>query len=204
MNKEQAIYYINISIIYYEVQYIHIEKFFLTIVFGTCKLRHYMLNHQTYVVVRNDPLRYMMSHAYINSRTSKWIMLLIEYDLEFVNQKSIKENNIVDQLSKSPLNDSQPLSLDFPDYSIFFLIEDEEFVDTKDELDITLFFDGSKCEQGGGAGIVFITPQGEPIPLSFKFRLPCTNNMAEYEALILGLQTVIKLNFKKIKIIGAS
>ena len=28
--------------------------------------------------------------------------------------------------------------------------------------------------------------------------------MEEYEALILGLQTIIKLNFKKIKIIGDS
>ena len=96
------------------------------------------------------------------------------------------------------------MSLDFLDDSIFVLIEEEEFVDTKDELDITLYFDGSKCEQGGGAGIVFITPQGAPIPLSFKLKFPCTNNMAEYEALVLGLQTTIKLNFKKIKIIGDS
>ena len=145
-----------------------------------------------------------MSHAYINSRTSKWIMLLTKYDLEFVSQKSIKGQVIADQLAEAPLHDSQPLSLDFSDDSIFVLIEEEEFVDTEDELDITLYFDGSKCEQGGGAGIVFITPQGAPIPLSFKLKFPCTNNMAEYEALVLGLQTAIKLNFKKIKIIGDS
>ena len=70
--------------------------------------------------------------------------------------------------------------------SIFLLIEEEEFVYTKDELDITLYFDGSKCEQGGGVGIIFNTPQGAPIPFSFKLKFPCTNNMEEYEALILG------------------
>ena len=146
----------------------------------------------------------MMSHAYINSRTSKWIMLLTEYDIEFVNQKFIKGQVIVDQLVEDPLHASQPLSLDFLDDSIFVLIDEEEFVDIEVELNITLYFDGSKCKQGGGASIIFITPQGAPIPLSFKIKFPCTNNMVEYEALILGLQTTIKLNFHKIKIIGDS
>lgn len=59
-------------------------------------------------------------------------------------------------------------------------------------------------KKGGGAGIIFITPQGARIPLYFKLKFPCTNNMAEYEALVLGLQTALKLNFKSIKIIHDS
>ena len=85
MNKEQAIYYISRTLVDYEICYVHIEKLCLAIVFATHKLRHYMMNHKTYVVARQDPLRYMMSHAYINFRTSKWIMLLTEYDLEFMS-----------------------------------------------------------------------------------------------------------------------
>ena len=90
-------------------------------------------------------------------------MLLIEYDLEFVNQKIIKGQVIVDQLAEAPLHDSQPLSLNFLDDSIFVLIEEEEIVDIEDDLNITLYFDECKCEQGGGAGIILITSQGEPI-----------------------------------------
>jgi len=90
MNKEQAIYYISYTLIDYEVWYIHIENLCLAIIFATCKLIHYMLNHKTYVVVINDLLIYMMIHAYINSRTSKWIMLLTEYDLEFTNKNWLK------------------------------------------------------------------------------------------------------------------
>ena len=96
MNKEKVIYYISRNLFDYEFHYIHIEKLWLAIVFATCKLRHYMLNHKTYVIARSDPLKYLMSHAYVNSCTSKWIMLLTKFDLDFVNQKYIKGQVIVD------------------------------------------------------------------------------------------------------------
>lgn len=96
------------------------------------------------------------------------------------------------------------MSLDFANDYIFLLVEEQEFVDLEDKIHITLYFDGSKCEQGGGIGIIFITPQGVPIPLSFTLKFTCTNNIVEYDALVLGLQTAIKLNLKKIKIIGDS
>lgn len=79
-----------------------------------------MLNYKTYIVARSDPLRYLMSHAYVISCTSKWIMLLTKYDLEFVNQRYIKWKVIVNRLVEAPLHDSQPLALDFLDDPIFF------------------------------------------------------------------------------------
>ncbi|OMO93611.1 hypothetical protein COLO4_16779 [Corchorus olitorius] len=57
-----------------------------------------------------------------------------------------------------------------------------------------LFFDGSSTASGGGAGIVIIPPEAqrkheEVLSLAFKLDFPCTNNQAEYEALVLGLHT---------------
>ncbi|KAH9331902.1 hypothetical protein KI387_004010, partial [Taxus chinensis] len=52
---------------------------------------------------------------------------------------------------------------------------------------MTLFFDGTKCQRGGGAGIVLIPLDTEAMPLSFRLNFPCTNNTAEYKALVLGL-----------------
>ena len=40
---------------------------------------------------------------------------------------------------------------------------------------------------------MFSPPYGEPIQLSFKLTFPCTNNMAEYEALLLGLELAIHM-----------
>jgi len=34
----------------------------------------------------------------------------------------------------------------------------ETFVDLEEEWDMEIYFDGSRCEQSGGASVVFITP----------------------------------------------
>ena len=64
----------------------------------------------------------------------------------------------------------------------------------------TLFFDGSSCKQGGGIGIVIISPRGA----SFEFALPTeamiTNNQAEYKAILKGLQLFHEVKAEAIEI----
>ncbi|KAH9291820.1 hypothetical protein KI387_042995, partial [Taxus chinensis] len=84
---------------------------------------------------------------------------------------------IADQLADAPIAGDQPSNFDFPDESIATLSLDEP------PYQMTLFFDGSKCQCGGGAGVILIPLDGEPMPLSFKLDFECTNNIAEYEAL---------------------
>lgn len=55
-----------------------------------------------------------------------------------------------------------------------------------------MFFDGSFTQNGSGAGILFITPQKYSIPKSYKILFPCTNNIAEYEALVNGIKLAIE------------
>lgn len=156
--KEQAVYYLSRTLIDYEVRYIYIEKVCLAMVFAAKKLRHYMLNHTTYVISKEDPLKYMMSKTYHNSHTAKWIMFLSEFDLVFISQKSIKGQVITDQLAAAPLESSSPLHISLSNEDIFKINEVEEPIDTQEDFDITMYFDGSRCEQGGGAGVVFFTP----------------------------------------------
>ncbi|XP_075507377.1 uncharacterized protein LOC142544201 [Primulina tabacum] len=47
-----------------------------------------------------------------------------------------------------------------------------------------LKFDGSSTETAAGAGIVITSPRGVKTALSFNLDFPCTNNQAEYEALV--------------------
>ncbi|XP_016650506.1 PREDICTED: uncharacterized protein YpeP-like [Prunus mume] len=68
----------------------------------------------------------------------------------------------------------------------------------------TLYFDGSSTSKGGGAGVVLINPYGQATALSFKLDFPCTNNMAEYKAFIVGLSTAREMGAEKVKIIGDS
>ena len=65
-------------------------------------------------------------------------------------------------------------------------------------------FDGAASKKGIGAGIWIRPPIGEPKLLSYKLEFKCTNNVAEYEALILGLKALRDLQAQKINIQGDS
>jgi len=65
-----------------------------------------------------------------------------------------------------------------------------------------LYIDGA-CRGNpgqGGAGAAFLTLAGEIVSKHKKFLGECTNNIAEYEALLLGLQEAKKQKVKKIEI----
>ena len=65
-------------------------------------------------------------------------------------------------------------------------------------------FDGVVRKEGSGAGIWIRTLEGEHKLLSYKLYFDCTNNVAEYEALVLGLRVLKNPNAKKINIYGDS
>jgi ribonuclease HI len=51
-----------------------------------------------------------------------------------------------------------------------------------------MFFDGASSNIGIGVGVVFISPCQETISLSYKLKFETTNNVAEYEALVLCMR----------------
>ena len=70
-------------------------------------------------------------------------------------------------------------------------------------LDIwTLFFDGSKSQEGDRASCLLINPKGENSFLYCILELDYTNNTAQYEALVQGLKKVIDSKIEKIKVFG--
>lgn len=67
-----------------------------------------------------------------------------------------------------------------------------------------LKLDGSSTEESAGAGIVIISPTGTKTILSLRLDFKCTNNQAEYEALVIGLEILQELGAKDVLIIGDS
>jgi hypothetical protein len=51
-----------------------------------------------------------------------------------------------------------------------------------------LFFYGSVCRKGQGAGCVVVSPNGVYIDLSIRLEFACTNNQVEYESLLHELE----------------
>ncbi|KAK4406602.1 hypothetical protein Sango_0666700 [Sesamum angolense] len=54
-----------------------------------------------------------------------------------------------------------------------------------------MYFDGASHKEGVGAGVVFVTSEGEVLPYSFTLTQNCSNNVAEYQTLILGLDIAV-------------
>jgi ribonuclease HI len=67
-----------------------------------------------------------------------------------------------------------------------------------------MYFDGSLKLQGAGAGILFIALGGEQLKYALQLSFPASNNAAEYEALIHGLNIVISLGIKRLMVYGDS
>ena len=59
-----------------------------------------------------------------------------------------------------------------------------------------LYFDGSSCKEGASAGVLLISPGGEIVKLMYKLEFITTNNIAEYEALLMGLKVAKDLGIQ--------
>ena len=67
-----------------------------------------------------------------------------------------------------------------------------------------LKFDGSSTENSSGIGIIIISQKGIKNTLYFNLAFKCTNNQAEYEALVIGLEILLELGAQEVHIIGDS
>ena len=64
------------------------------------------------------------------------------------------------------------------------------------------FFDGAYSKEGIGVGFLLIAPRGNMFIFSFKLEFDATNNVAEYESLIVALQTSKQMGVKSISAFG--
>jgi ribonuclease HI len=67
-----------------------------------------------------------------------------------------------------------------------------------------LYFDGSVCAKGQGAGCVIVSPSGVDIDLSVRLEFACTNNQVEYESLLHGLEYLRDLGARDVDVFGDS
>ena len=112
-----------------------------------------------------------------------------------MTQKSVKGSIVADHLASLPVSDDRPIDDDFPD---------EQFVSMTSITGWQLYFDGAANQLGFGIGILLISPYGDHIPKSlqlvFFVHHWLTNNIVEYEACIMGLETALDLGIKLLEI----
>ncbi|XP_071926069.1 uncharacterized protein [Coffea arabica] len=67
-----------------------------------------------------------------------------------------------------------------------------------------MYFDGTAHHHGVGAGIVFVTLDGGILLYSFTLNQHCSNNVAEYQALIFGREIAVDMEQLELQIYGDS
>ncbi|KAK5792836.1 hypothetical protein PVK06_033959 [Gossypium arboreum] len=157
----------------------------------------YMLYHTTWLISKLDQLKYMMESTALNGRMARWQILLSEFDIVYISQKAIKGSAVADFLASRALEDCKPLNFDFPNDELMCIEMTEDFP-------WKLNFDGASNVIENGIRVVLVSPNGDHYPFTCKLDFDCTNNMAEYEACIMGLQAAIERGIKKLEVYGDS
>jgi ribonuclease HI len=67
-----------------------------------------------------------------------------------------------------------------------------------------MYFDGSLMKTGAGAGLLFISPLGIHMRYAIRIHFPASNNVAEYEALVMGLRIAVELGVRHLDVRGYS
>ena len=70
-----------------------------------------------------------------------------------------------------------------------------------------MYFDGAtrtneKGKPISGIGILFVSPDKYMIPHAFSLLEPCSNNAAEYQALIIGLELALEVGITMLEAFG--
>ncbi|XP_050221468.1 uncharacterized protein LOC126671723 [Mercurialis annua] len=184
---ERAVYYLSRGLTDTEIRYTDIEKMCLCLYFKCCKLRYYMLPVVVYVLSQTDIIKYILTKPYLRNRIGKWAIVMSEFTLVYVPQRAVKGQVLADFLADHPGITLREETISCCDIAIW-----------------EMWFDGSRTSQGAGARVHIVSSLGASYQLSFKLQFEYTNNQAEHEALIFGLEILAELRAKAINVRGDS
>jgi ribonuclease HI len=141
------------------------------------KLRHYFQAYHI-IVPSSQPLKDIMRNREATGRIRKWVAELNEFSIEYVHKPSIQSQTLADCIT-----DWTPGA--------------QEEV-TKDAEAWIVFCDGSWGTFGAGAAAVLVAPSKVRTCYASRLDFSCTNNIAEYEALMLGLHKLKAMGIRRV------
>jgi ribonuclease HI len=185
--KEHVVTYLSQGLVDAETRYTFVEKLCLCLFYACTKLRCYLLSSSCIISCQTNVIKYMLQNPIMSGRMSKWAYALIEYDLAYESLKSMKGQVVADFIVEHRINDTHELDMSYLTITPW-----------------TLYFDGSVCNEGQGIDIVLVSPSNATFYFSSQLKAHYTNNQAEYEALLFGLELLDYMGVKHVKVFGDS
>ncbi|KAL5549326.1 hypothetical protein UlMin_004557 [Ulmus minor] len=185
--KQFPVYYVSKSLLDAETRYTQLEKLALALVTAARKLRPYFQCHPI-TVYTTYPLKSILHKPELSGRLTKWTVELSEYDITFQPRTALKSQVLADFVADFAPNVTQQA--------------DKELLNLTEHSNSkwTLTVDGSSNVNGAGIGLVLTSPEGDLIQQAIRCGFKATNNEAEYEALIVGLNLAKDMGIKKLSI----
>jgi hypothetical protein len=162
--KENVVFYLSRRMLDTEIRYHKIEKLCLCLFFTCTKLWHILLSAEIIVICKSDAMKHMLTAPVLKGRLGKWMFALLEFDIRYLPVKAIKGQALVDLIAERINTNIATLSV----------------------RAWTMYFDRSACEDGCGIDVLLVSPRGVTYSFSVRLSAPCTNNLAEYEAVRRG------------------
>jgi hypothetical protein len=175
--KQVPVYFVSEVLSLSKRNYTKLEKVLYVVLMASRKLRHYFQSYHI-VVPSSQPLKDIIRNREATGRVGKWAIELDEFNIDYVHRSSIQSQALVDFIA-----DWTPGAQD-----------DER---TKDNEAWTVFCDGSRGTFGTGAAAILISPSKIRTCYAARLEFNCTNNIAEYEGLLLGLRKLKAMGIRR-------
>jgi hypothetical protein len=172
------------------------QKLLYTLLITSRKLRHYFQRHPIRVVT-DRPLETIMCNPNVTGRVAEWAVELQPFEIAFETTKVIKSK----ALAKFTAEWTDPFADEPPE--VESTLPGEEVPGLW-----VLHFHGAFNLPGVGAGAVLTSPTGDKlcyaIQQCFKLEHKVSNNIAEYEGVLVGLRAASSLGIKSLIVKGDS
>jgi ribonuclease HI len=177
VKRQAPVYFVSEVLSLSKKNYTELEKVLYVVLIASRKLRHYFQAYHI-IVPSSQPLKDIMRNREATGRIGKWAAELNEFSIDYVHISLIQ---------------SQALANFIADWTPG--AQGEEV--TKDAEAWTVFCDGSWETFDAGAVAVLVAPSKDRTCYATRLDFSCTNNIVEYEALLLGLQKLKEMGIRR-------
>jgi hypothetical protein len=124
--SKYVIYYLSQGLIGPKLNYSHLEKIVLAAVHVVQRFHHYVLFRKTTIIAFVNPFQYMLTRRVIDGKISIWMVILQEFDLDFISSKSKKSLVFTELISELLLESGDVVPEESPIWGDMLLIESSD------------------------------------------------------------------------------